>query len=74
MQKYCIQNIKVKLGASVKHEVQYLLEFFHDVGPYLIKTSSLIFSENQWTKFYMIGPSVMEELICTESVHLTLKF
>ena len=32
-------------------------------GPYHIETSPLICSMNQWTGFYMIGGSVMNELI-----------
>ena len=37
--------------------------FFHDCGPYHIETSPLICPTNQWPDFYMIGPSVMKELI-----------
>ena len=35
----------------------------YDGGPYHIKTSPLICSASQWTGFYMIGSSVMKELI-----------
>ena len=35
---------------------------FHDGGRYHIETSPLIYSANQWTGFYMISTSVMEEL------------
>ena len=38
------------------------IQLFHDGGPYYIKTSPLICSENQWTGFYMIETSVMKEL------------
>ena len=37
--------------------------FFDDGGPYHIETSPLISSANQWTGFYVIGTSVMKELI-----------
>ena len=36
--------------------------FFHDGGPCNIETSPLIFGANQWTGFYMLGTSVMNEL------------
>ena len=42
---------------------------FHDGGPYHMKTSPLIYSENQWTDFYMIGTSVMKELIVDRLKH-----
>ena len=32
-------------------------------GPYHIETSPLIFPENQWTGFYMIGTFVVKELM-----------
>ena len=35
---------------------------FHDRVPYLIETSPLICSANQWTDFYMVGNSVIIEL------------
>ena len=35
---------------------------FHDGGRYHIETSPLIYLANQWTGFYMITASVMEEL------------
>ena len=38
-------------------------EAFHDGGPYHIENSPLICYANQWTGFYMIGTSVMKELI-----------
>ena len=37
-------------------------------GPYHIETSPLICSENQWTGFYMIGISVMRELMNHERI------
>ena len=37
-------------------------KLFHDGGPYHIETSPLTCSANQWTGFYMIRTSVMEEL------------
>ena len=36
---------------------------FHDEGSYHIETNLLICSANQWTGFYIIGISVMKELI-----------
>ena len=38
-------------------------ELFHDGGSYQIETSILICSANQWTGFYMLGTSVMKELM-----------
>ena len=37
--------------------------FFHVSGPYDIETSPLICRAYQWPGFYMIGTSVMKELI-----------
>ena len=37
-------------------------ELFHDGGSYHIETSRLICSANQWTGFYTIGTSVINEL------------
>ena len=37
-------------------------KLFHDRGSYHIETSLLICIASQWTFFYMIGTSVMEEL------------
>ena len=37
-------------------------ELFHDGGPSNIETSPLIFGVNQWTGFYVLGTSVMNEL------------
>ena len=37
----------------------YLL---HNGGPYHVETSPLICLTNQWTGFYMIGTSAMQEL------------
>ena len=39
------------------------INFFHAGGPCHIEISPLICAANQWTKFYMIGTSVMKELI-----------
>ena len=36
---------------------------FHDRGHYHIEIRPLILRANQWTGFYMIGTSVMQELI-----------
>ena len=51
----------------VKGSARFLwteINFFHDGDPYHnIETSSLICSTNQWTAFYMMGTSVMKELI-----------
>ena len=38
---------------------------FHDGGPYHIETSPLICSANQLTGLYVVGTSVMKELINT---------
>ena len=38
-------------------------KILNDGGPYHIETSPLIFSANHWTGFYMMGTSVMKELI-----------
>ena len=40
---------------------QTSLQLFHDGGLYHIETSTLIYIENQWTSFYMIGTSVMRD-------------
>ena len=39
------------------------IELFHDVGSYHIENNPSICSTNQWTGFFMIGASVMKELI-----------
>ena len=39
------------------------LNSFHDESPYHIETSPLICFVNKWTGFYMIGTSVIKELI-----------
>ena len=41
----------------------FIGKFFHDVGPFYRETSPLICSGNKWTGFYMIGTSVMKELM-----------
>ena len=38
--------------------------FFNDGGPYHIETGPSIFAANQWTGFYMVGTSIMQELRC----------
>ena len=38
-------------------------------GPYHIEPNPLTCSANQWTRFYMIGTSVMKELIKIEVVN-----
>ena len=38
-------------------------KLFHDGGFYHIETSPLTCKANQWTGFYMIGTSVMKELL-----------
>ena len=40
----------------------YLLDFL-DEGPYHIETGPLICNPNQWTGFYMVGTSVVKELL-----------
>ena len=43
-------------------------KLFHNGCPYHIETSPLIYRANQWTGFYMIGTSVMKELIQTHKL------
>ena len=50
---------KLRFKAVVKKPVQ----LFHHQGLYQIEASPLISRANQWTGFYMIGTSVMKELI-----------
>ena len=38
-------------------------QLFHNGGPYHIETSPLICCANKWTGLYMIGTTVMKELI-----------
>ena len=40
-----------------------LLFLFHDRLPYYVETSPWIYSASKWTGFYMVGISVMSELI-----------
>ena len=40
-----------------------IVELFHDEGLYYIVTSTLIYTANQWAGFYMIGSSVMKDLM-----------
>ena len=49
----------------------FQIKIFHDGGLYHIKTIPLICIANQWTGFYMIGSSVMKELM-TDNEHKTL--
>ena len=44
---------------SIRLEFEYQI---YDGGLYHIEISPLICSTNQWTRFYMIGTSVMKEL------------
>ena len=39
-----------------------LNKLFHDVDPYHTETNPLIYRENQWIGFYMIGTSFIKEL------------
>ena len=48
----------------MKHFFWGALWLFHDGGPYHIETIPLICRANQWNGFYMIGTSVMKELMC----------
>ena len=48
-----------------------LTKLFHDEGRYDIETSPLICSANQWTGFYMITASVMNELNLKDTVQLS---
>ena len=36
---------------------------FHDGGPFHIETNPFIWKANQWTGIYMIGTTVMNELM-----------
>ena len=38
-------------------------------SPYHVETSPLIYSANQWTRFYMITASVMKELTSLRGTH-----
>ena len=49
-------------GESFKLPVA-LPQLFHDGDPYHIETSPLTCKANQWTGFYMIGTTVMKELV-----------
>ena len=40
---------------------------FYDRGPYHIETSQLIYRENHWTGFYVVGTSVLKDLIRVNS-------
>ena len=53
------KDLKWKRGSFLQLQFQLL---FHDGGPYHIETSPMICRGNQWTRFYMIGTSVMKEL------------
>ena len=46
-----------------KNKFSLWFKSFIDVGLYHIETSPLICRANEWTGFYMIGTSVMKELI-----------
>ena len=55
------------------------LQLFHDGGLYHIEASPLICRANHWTGFYMMGISVMKELVhftiyWTSSLRLTLLY
>ena len=41
---------------------RYLIQIFYSGRPYLIETSPLIFSANQWTDSHIVRTSVMKEL------------
>ena len=45
---------------------------FHEGGPYHIETSPLICRANQWTGFYIIGTSVLKQLIASLKSFLNL--
>ena len=52
------------------HMLLIIFNSFHDRGPYHIETSTSICRANQWTGFYIIGTSVMKELmsgLCLEN-------
>ena len=42
--------------------VCFWIPVFHDGGSYNIESSSLIYSANQWTGFYVIETSFIKEL------------
>ena len=58
--------IKYSIDSKVEHFAVWnnlFFQLFHDGGCYHIETSPLICKANQWTGFYMIGSSVMKELV-----------
>ena len=54
----------VVLGILQINEICKTAKLFHDRGRYHIETSPLICSANQWTGFYMIETTVMNDLNC----------
>ena len=50
-------------GSFSSKWVKYPFKTFHGGGPCHIETSPLICWANQWTGFYMVGITVMKELI-----------
>ena len=62
--KYLFQELKVYFRfIQVLLSLLVYLWLFYDGGPYHIEASPLICSANQWTVSYMIGTSVLKELI-----------
>ena len=56
---YISDDVEIALSTQGLRNI-YL---FRDGGPYHIETSPLICSVNQWAGFYLVGISVMKELL-----------
>ena len=56
-------NCSFSLPKRVHELFHKILNYTHDGGSYHIETIPMIYSANKWTCFYMIGNSVMKELI-----------
>ena len=57
-------EIQDKFKSLIENLWEQPFELFLKGGPYRIATSPLICRANKWSDFYMIGTSVMKELIC----------
>ena len=66
--------IKTINHRSLAGPLQFSHQLFYDGGPYHIETSPLISFVNQWTGFYMIGTSVISELIFAFAIFSLLKY
>ena len=70
---YVSETFSWEFSKHASYGVTQSVWLFHDGGRYHIVTSPLIFSANQWTGFYMITASVMEELKVAKKLLQTLK-